>query len=666
MSSQLVHIVSTCNSRIPFISLIDGLDERGIDHQGVQEEGAGFGLVCNLLSLPEIPDLSDDLNALLQDSVAQCSFRINDRGHGKTWSVELLMKEIPIRGHMDKHTGNSALVIFSYDAFSFTHAIPRKEVLKLFLNDWTAIGHLYSSVLVFSHHYLHPSYALSHRIKVHSYNYKSIVIQYGKDFALSVAVSWTPEKKFLLRFGRFGKSYSNNAHCLVKHYLTERFNSNPDINDLMQLLTDTSVPLQALSRLPCTPLCGVQAQKASVDALFTIIPQNPTRFRVYFLSTYCIDIYCREDGRVLFRDGSFSQFDFAKTKSSLIPIPGLATFLSKHNDPVEVRRFADAEKDNPPSPNFASAGAAQSGSLHALPHVAYSGANFTVLPHSALQGLCSPYPSPINQLSFCNQPMSCLLEQFLSVALSRRHLNKCTASTDNVQMVSLAQSADGADTSLASAVSTATLQLVCQPHPQDMRRLVMKVATVNPNRENWLTQDLQVLEKFFEFRVTCAPYRFNAMKSFFNIISAPTPILRDLIQLMKIEMFATNMQGFNPKCSMSLCLTSPPIQGITQVGGPCVMIKDKVLIFIQLTRFMYQGVQQGHPVVFVPLLYEPAKKAVSVLSIALQQNSTWSQELGVIQNLLSRLVEVNRPDTSITYVVRYLMEAYSCTPGMAT
>jgi len=644
---------------------VDGLEERNIDHQGVQEEGPGLGLVCHLLSLPKIPELSSSINSLLQEAVAQCSFRINDRGNGKTWSVELLMKDCPVRGYLDKYTDDSALIPFSYDAFTFTHTVPQKEVLKCFFNDWTAIGHLFSSVLVFSHHYHHPSYALANRIRVLTYNYKSITIQYGKDLALSVIITWTHEKKFYLRFARSGKHYSNNAHCLVRHYLNERFNSEPDINDLMQILTDTSAPLQALSRLPHIPLLGVQQQKpsANVDLLFTIVPQNPTRFRVFFLSTYCIDVYCREDGRVMIRDGSFSQFEIAKTKSFIIPIPGFAAFLSKHKDPLEARRFAISEKDNPPSPSIPPPGSAQSSTLYALPHAAYSGANFTVLPHSSLQVLCTPCPKPTNNhLSFNNRPMSCPLEQFLSVALSRRYLNKCTAITEGIT-TTLPQSADGFDASLASAVATKSLQLVCQPHPQDMRQLVMKIAARDQSMETWPNQDIQVLEKFFEIRVTCAPYRFNAMRSFFSIISAPTPILKDLIQLMKLELFPQNLPGFKPKWCMSLCLTTPPTQVITQVGGPSIIIKDKTLIFIQLSPFMLQGAQ-GHPVISVPLLYDPSSNTVKVLPVAMQQNTTWAQELHLINNLLLRLAEMSRPsENSITYAIRYLMETFTV-PGM--
>ena len=663
MNTELIHVISTCNSRIPFISLIDGLEEKNIDHQGVQEEGPGLGLVCHVISLPKIPDLSNDINLLLQDIVAQCSFRINDRGSGKTWSVELLVKESPVKGSMDKFNGESVLVSFSYDAFTFTHTTAQKEVLKLFLNDWAAIGHLYGPVLVFSHHLNHPSYALASKIKVHSYNYKTITILYGKDFSLSVTISWTAEKKFLFRFGRSGGCYSNNAHSLVRHYLTERFNAEPDINDLLQILTDTSAPLQALSRLPTLPLSGVQAQQSGVDLLFTIVPQTPTRLRVFFLSTYCLDIYCREDGCVMIRDGSFSQFDFAKTKVSIIPIPGLAAFLSKYKATNDARRFADSEKDNPPSPSPHQQNTSSNPTLNNLPHVAYSGACFTIIPHSSLRMLCSPC-APSARLTLNNQPMSCPLEQFLSSALSRRFLNKCIAGTNLVNEIHMQQGADGADPSLATAFAASSLQLVCQPHPQTMRQLVMKVAPINANMDNWLHQDLQILEKFFDVRVSCSPYRFNAMKSFFNIISAPTHILKDLIQLMKVELFPQALQGFNPKCSMSLCLTSPPTQNITQVGGPCVMVKDKVLIFIQLSPFAQQG-GQGHPVISVPLLYEIAKNSVSVLHVALQKNTTWSQELQLINNLLGRLSEMNRPENNMTYAVRYLMEAFAFSSSSA-
>ena len=646
------------------MSLIRQLEEKGISHQCVQEESPGFGQVCHLLTPPSISELNNEVNSLLLDATVQCSFRVVDRGSLKIWSVELLMKGPLVRATMDKNDHGITLVHFSYDAFTATHTTARKDLLKLFLVDWSAVGQLFAIVLVFSRHLNHSTYSLNGRVKVYSYNYKSITILYGKEFSLSVTIAWNEEKKFVLRFGRMGGLYNSNAHWLVRHYLTEKFNTDPNINDLLHVLVDTSAPLQALSRLPCT---AVQHQKALADLLFTIVPQTPTHYRVFFLSKYCIDIYCREDGNVMIRDGAFSQFEFAKTKISIVPIPGLASFLSKYKDSANIRRFADSEKDNPPSPVFSQESSQNHGLLQ-LPYTSYSGANFTVISHAALQLLCTSLHPKTVRWPINLQAVPCPLEQFLSCALCRSMLNKCVASTEFVNNIAMPQNADGADASLASAFVTRSLQLVCQPHPQDMLKLVIKAnpAAGSQNIDNWLLDDLQTIEKFFDLRVTCSPYRQGAMIAFFNMISAPTPILKDLIQLMRIEMYGHQLPGFNPKWSMSLCLTSPPTQAIGQVGGPCVMVKDKVLIFVQLTPLVSHGLQGPPPIIIIPLLFDPTKNLVTVLPVAVKPNTSWGQELQPVAEILRRVSEMGRPnENSITFAVRQLMEAFVI-PGMNT
>ena len=659
-----------CSSRIPFISLIGGLETKGIEHQGLQEEGIGMGFVCHVLGLPKTPGLHSDVNDLIQNALVQCSFRLTNRGGSKLWIVELIMKKAPLQGNMNKDNGNTVVVIYLYDAFTFTYAIPQKDIFVPFLQDWASIGFLYGPALVFSERLRCSDFALAKEIRVHSYNYKSLTIQYGKDFCLYVTVSWSYEKKFILRFGRSSKLHNSNPHVLIRHYLTKNFNSNPDISNLMQTLVDTFAPLQTLGRLPCTPLPGAQIPK-STDLLFTVIPQTSTRLRLFFLNTYCLDIYCREDERVMIRDGAFSQFDFSKIKSFVIPTPGLAKFFAKFKDSSDSRLFADSEKDNPPSPILNQQTMTQSAVLRDLSPVAsYSGTNFTILPHSSMQMLAIAVPS-LNRTSFNNHPMFCVIEQFFSAALSRRFLNKCIISTDCVDNIHIQQNADGADASLASAFVTGSLQFVCQPHPQDMRSLIIKVnsSAVRQNMDTWLNDDLQILEKFFELRVTCSPYRHGAMKSFFNIISAPSPILKDLIQLIKIELLGSRLSGFFPKWSMSLCLTSPPTLSIASVGDACIMIKDKVLIFVQFSPATPHTLQGPSPIIAIPLLYELSKNMVGVLNVAFQKNISSAQELQAINNLLNRFVEMKRQsgavDVTMSGAVRHLMEAFVL-PGIAS
>lgn len=655
---ELLHIISVCCARIPFVFLMEKLSEAGIKHQGSQEEGPDVGITCKIISLPHVKGVSFEVNSLLQDCVLQCSFRLQERLN-KFWSVELVMQSPPLKPVLPRKESDTMQVTFHYEVGINSSSSSVANPVESFLLDWAAIARLYGPYYLFSQQLNHPACTLRDLTQLHAFNYKSITIKYGKSPMFFVTITWSAAKKYQLHFGRCDNAASSNAHCLTRHYLTEMFNVNPDISKLMHVLLDSSQPLQAIAQLPSTPLIGVSTKLLMVDQVFSVIAQTPTHVRVTFLMTYCIDFYFRSDDLVAVRDGSFSQFDYAKVKNQLIPIPGLATFLARFRDPKDVRHHSNLEKDNPPSPDPIQPGSLSSEAygLQEIKHAPWMGANCTLLPHNALEMMCSPAMNQ-NRRNRSQSFTPCALEQFLGVTMVRRNLDKCIKSASGDITVIPVSNVDGADGSLASAFATRSLQFLCRPHPQTFQQLVLKIQPVQigPQMESWNPEDLVCLENYFEMRVACSPYRMNTMKSYLTMISAPTHILKDFIQLMKMELSGPRGAGPNAKWLMNIGLTSPPRVSIAPFGMPSVLIKDKILLFVQLTQILPPASQGNPQVIVIPFLHEPQTPTVKILPQALAGNSPTHLVLQQVAELLNRINDLR--ENWFSNSVRIIMDNF--------
>ena len=60
--------------------------------------------------------------------------------------------------------------------------------------------------------------------------------------------------------------------------------------------------------------------------------------------------------------------------------------------------------------------------------------------------------------------------------------------------------------------------------------------------EQWSSEEMQVLDCFFEVKVAGPPYKANALTAFSRLLSAPPRILKDCIQLMRLELVQTLTQ----------------------------------------------------------------------------------------------------------------------------
>lgn len=109
---------------------------------------------------------------------------------------------------------------------------------------------------------------------------------------------------------------------------------------------------------------------------------------------------------------------------------------------------------------------------------------------------------------------------------------------------------------------------------------------LTPNGQEWTMEELQVLERFFETRVMAIPFKPMALLSFIRLLNAPHRILRDLIQIMKLELMPTAFVQQPLKWSVQFCLTVPPsAPSIVPIGTASVLMARNKMLFFLFIRY---------------------------------------------------------------------------------
>ncbi|XP_028405529.1 mediator of RNA polymerase II transcription subunit 14-like isoform X2 [Dendronephthya gigantea] len=170
------------------------------------------------------------------------------------------------------------------------------------------------------------------------------------------------------------------------------------------------------------------------------------------------------------------------------------------------------------------------------------------------------------------------LEQFLSCHFLLIYFKKVITPKFGKTLMHLPQRQNG------FAFKTSNFKLSVFLEATTFRSLHLEVQPL-PGQENfWKKEDLQDLQKFFELKVVSYPYKLNNLVSFLKMISAEQTILRDIIQIIKLELHNDPSHLWN----LEWCLTVPPGDQRRKqfFGSPAVVIADnnKVVFFIQLTR----------------------------------------------------------------------------------
>jgi len=159
--------------------------------------------------------------------------------------------------------------------------------------------------------------------------------------------------------------------------------------------------------------------------------------------------------------------------------------------------------------------------------------------------------------------------------------------------------------------------------------------------------ELTILERFFETRVACAPYKASAMYAFARLLGAPANILRDCIKIMKLEL---NHEATKLKWRVEWCLTIPPSRPeIVPPGTPAVVLKGKMLFFIQLSRPVPSSPTGEEQVIVVPILHDVQENTTQQADIPRQTPTTGTPlsvssshpHFAIVNATLRRWSEVN-------------------------
>ncbi|KAG4074048.1 hypothetical protein HA402_014253 [Bradysia odoriphaga] len=269
-----------------------------------------------------------------------------------------------------------------------------------------------------------------------------------------------------------------------------------------------------------------------------------------------------------------------------------------------------------------------------LPARSWAGAVPTLLTHEALDSLCRPTPHPQAEIP---GPEQCPLERFLGCVYMRRQLQRFISSEEYLQAIPATE---------PGVVLFKVDCLQCQVFldPTHMQSLHLKVTQVPPNVPEgkppyqWSIDDLQIIEKFFESRVSAPPYRPNALCGFARMLNVPSQVLKDFIQIIRVELMPDILQGL--KWHVQFCLRVPPSAApIVPVGNPAIhIVRLKILFFLQITRIPYlPGMDWKDSVSLVlPMVYDVSS---NITQIAERRDPVQSIATSAASHQLRRFAE---------------------------
>lgn len=270
-----------------------------------------------------------------------------------------------------------------------------------------------------------------------------------------------------------------------------------------------------------------------------------------------------------------------------------------------------------------------------LPQRAWAAAVPTLLSHDGLTKLLTA--STLAGTQFL--PAS-PLERFFACVNLRRHMVRVIQSEISLSPVIPGGSEPG-------VVSFKVESLTCKIsfNPTTLQSLHLKVTPTPEYQDQWTQEETSILEKFFDLKVACPPYKVNLLTAFGRLMGAHLRILKDCIQIMRLEL----MPDRNLKWSVQWCLTIPPsLHFISPPGTPAILVKNRMIFMLQFTRI---GLNVEAQSLCVPMLYEISQNKVQ------QVDQHGSPALAAIAQMLSRFAELhhNPQECAIFPAVRELM-----------
>ncbi|XP_048963380.1 mediator of RNA polymerase II transcription subunit 14 isoform X5 [Canis lupus dingo] len=670
----LAHFVAMCDTNMPFVGLRLELSNLEIPHQGVQMEGDGFSHAIRLLKIPPCKGVNEETQKALDRSLLDCTFRLQGRNN-RTWVAELVFANCPLNGTSTREQGPSRHVYLTYENL-LSEPVGGRKVVEMFLNDWNSIARLYECVLEFARSLPDIPAHLNIFSEVRVYNYRKLILCYGTTKGSST---------FLNMF------VDSNQDARRRSVNEDDNPPSPIGGDMMDSLISQLQPPPQQQPFPKQPgSSGAYPLTSPPTSYHSTVNQSPSM------------MHTQSPGN-LHAASSPSGALRAPSPASFVPTPppsshGIsigpgASFASPHGtlDPSSpytmvspsgrAGNWPGSPQVSGPSPATRMPGMSPANpSLHSpvpdashspragtssqtlptnmppprkLPQRSWAASIPTILTHSALNILLLPSPTPGLVPGLAGSYLCSPLERFLGSVIMRRHLQRIIQQ-ETLQLI---------NSNEPGVIMFKTDALKCRValSPKTNQTLQLKVTPENAGQ--WKPDELQVLEKFFETRVAGPPFKANTLIAFTKLLGAPTHILRDCVHIMKLELFPD--QATQLKWNVQFCLTIPPsAPPIAPPGTPAVVLKSKMLFFLQLTQ--KTSVPPQEPVsIIVPIIYDMASGTTQQADIPRQQNSSVAAPM-MVSNILKRFAEMNPPrqgECTIFAAVRDLMANLTLPPG---
>lgn len=127
-----------------------------------------------------------------------------------------------------------------------------------------------------------------------------------------------------------------------------------------------------------------------------------------------------------------------------------------------------------------------------------------------------------------------------------------------------------------------TLQCRIGLNPQHLQSLHLKITPLPEHKDVWSSEELQIIEKFFDTRAAAPPYKPNSMFGFCCMLNVPIDVLKNFIQIMRLDLMPglAQQQGF--KWAVQWMLRIPPSAiPIVPIGMAGVLVyRNKILFFV--------------------------------------------------------------------------------------
>ncbi|KAJ7405479.1 Mediator of RNA polymerase II transcription subunit 14 [Willisornis vidua] len=672
----LAHIVAMCDTNMPFIGLRIELSNMDIPHQGVQVEGDGFSHAIRLLKIPPCKGVNEETQKALDRSLLDCTFRLQ---------------------------GPTRHVYLTYEN-QLSEPVGGRKVVEMFLNDWNSIARLYECVLEFARSLPDIPNHLNIFSEVRIYNYRKLILCYGTTKGSSVlfdtqaplnAINKLPTVPMLGLTQRTNTAYQcfsilpqspthirlafRNMYCIdiycrsrgvvairdgayslfdnskivegfypapgLKTFLNMFVDSNQDARrrsvneddnppspiggDMMDSLISQLQPQQP----PQQPQQQPFAKQAGASGAYPLT-SPPTSYHNTVTPSPSMmhtqspgNLHAASSPSGALRAPSPASFGPTPSPSSLgITMGQTANFASPHGT------------IDPSSPYTMMSPSQRAGNWPGSPQV--SGPS----PAARMPGMSPANPSlhsPVPDASHSPRAGTKVEHLFGDVKFGNWYDGK-TVSRFSDAMASLQL----INSNEPGVIMFKTEALKCRValNPKTNQTLQLKVTPENTGQ--WKSEELQVLEKFFETRVAGPPFKANTLIAFTKLLGAPTHILRDCVHIMKLELFPD--QASQLKWNVQFCLTIPPsAPPIAPPGTPAVVLKSKMLFFLQLTQ--KTTVPQEAVSIIVPIIYDMASGTTQQADIPRQQNSSVAAPM-LVSNILKRFAELNSPRPGTVHV----------------